>query len=100
VRQRTADEVALRPGAFYLINPGSVGQSRTADRCASFLVLDTARQVVTVHRVSYDADAVLAKTRAAGLMPAFSFLPPPVRDGLRWSVRAVGLSDAVKRMVG
>ena len=100
VRQRTADEVALRPGAFYLINPGSVGQSRTADRRASFLVLDTARQVVTVHRVSYDADAVLAKTRAAGLMPAFSFLPPPVRDGLRWSVRAVGLSDAVKRMVG
>jgi len=100
IRQRTADPVALRPGASYLINPGSVGQPRTADPRASFLVLDTARQVVSVHRVAYDAEAALAKTRAAGLMPAFSFLPSPVRDGLRWGVRAAGLSDAVKRMVG
>ena len=100
LRERTRDRVDLRPGAYYLINPGSVGQSRTADRRASFLVLDTDHRAVTVHRVAYDAEAALEKTRRAGLLPAFSFLPAPVRDSLRWSVRAAGLSDAVKRMVG
>jgi predicted phosphodiesterase len=98
VRECGGDQVPLRDGAYYLINPGSVGQPRTADRRASFLILDTANQVVTVHRVDYDAAAALAKTRRAGLMPAFSFLPAPMRDSLKWSVRAVGLSDVVKRI--
>jgi predicted phosphodiesterase len=100
LRERTRDRVDLRPGAYYLINPGSVGQSRTADPRASFVVLDTDLKAVTVHRVAYDAEVALDKTRAAGLLPAFSFLPAPVRDSLLWSVRAAGLSDAVKRMVG
>ena len=98
MRQCGGDQVALRADAYYLINPGSVGQPRTADRRASFLILDTTRRVVTVHRVSYDAAAVLAKTRRAGLMPAFSFLPRPLRNSLRWAVRAVGLSEVVKRI--
>jgi len=58
------------------------------------------RQVVSVHRVDYDAAATLAKTKSAGLTPAFSFLPEPVRDSLKRGVRAVGLSDVVKRMAG
>jgi diadenosine tetraphosphatase ApaH/serine/threonine PP2A family protein phosphatase len=98
MRECSGDEVPLRDGAYYLINPGAVGQPRTADRRASFLILDTTRQVVTVHRVSYDAAAALAKTRRAGLMPAFSFLPSPVRNSLKWAVNAVGLSEAVKRI--
>ena len=60
---KRGDEVPLRNDAYYLINPGSVGQSRTADPRASFLILATVRQVVTVHRVSYDTAAALAKTR-------------------------------------
>src|SRR5215211_7505063 len=98
MRQCSGDQVPLRADAYYLINPGSVGQPRTADRRASFLILDTTRRVVTVHRVSYDAAAALAKTRRAGLMPAFSFLPRPLRNSLRWAVRAVGLSEVVKRI--
>jgi predicted phosphodiesterase len=100
VRERTGDRVFLRDGAYYLINPGAVGQPRTADRRASYLLLDTVRQVVSVHRVDYDAAATLAKTKSAGLTPAFSFLPAPVRDSLKRGVRAVGLSAVVKRMAG
>ena len=98
MRECSGDEVPLRDGGYYLINPGAVGQPRTADRRASFLILDTIRQVVTVHRADYDAAAALAKTRRAGLMPAFSFLPRPLRNSLKWAVRAVGLSEVVKRI--
>jgi len=100
MRDRTADQVSLDAGAYYLINPGSVGQARTADRRAAYMVLDTARGVVTVHRVNYDVSSAWAKTRRAGLLPPFSFLPAPVRDSLKWSVRAVGLSEVMKRMAG
>ena len=100
VRDRTDDKVLLRHDAYYLVNPGAVGQQRTADHRASFLLLDTALRVVTVHRVDYDAGAALAKTRRAGLMPAFSFLPEPVRTTLKRGVRAVGLTDVVKRIAG
>ena len=64
------------------------------------MVLDTTRRIVTVYRVGYDDAAALAKTHAAGLSPAFSFLPIPVRNSLRWGVRAVGLSGVVKRLAG
>jgi len=98
MRERTGNRIALRPDAYYLINPGSVGQPRTADRRATFMTFDTAERTVTVHRVAYDFAAAHAKTRRAGLLPAFSFLPAPVRESLKWSVRAAGLSDVVKRL--
>ncbi len=47
------DDVALRAGSLYLVNPGTVGQPRSAERRATFIVLDTARQTVTVRRVEY-----------------------------------------------
>jgi diadenosine tetraphosphatase ApaH/serine/threonine PP2A family protein phosphatase len=99
MRECSGDQVPLREGAYYLINPGAVGQPRTADRRASFLTLDTAARIVTVHRVDYDAATALAKTRRAGLLPPFSFLPRPVRNSLKRVVRAVGLSELVKRIV-
>jgi predicted phosphodiesterase len=98
VREHTENRVSLRDDAWYLVNPGAVGQSRTADPRASYLLLDTARKVVTVHRVDYDLAAAMAKTKRAGLLPAFSFLPEPVRVSLKRGVRAVGLADVVKRM--
>ena len=100
MRERRGDKVFLHDDAYYLVNPGAVGQSRTADMRATYLVLDTEHQAVTVNRVAYDADAAALKTRRAGLMPAFSFLPAPVRDTLKRGVRAVGLSDVVKRLAG
>jgi predicted phosphodiesterase len=98
IEEPTGERIPLAPDAYYLVNPGTVGQPRTEDRRASFMILDTAGAVLTVHRVSYDIEAALAKTRRAGLRPAFAFLPAPVRESLKWGVRAVGLSEVVKRI--
>ena len=90
VRAHTDDEVVLCSDAYYLMNPGTIGQPRTADRRATYLVLDTVRQVVTVRRVEYDALIPLVKTWEAGLLSRFSFLPVPVRSllqGLRSALR-------------
>jgi predicted phosphodiesterase len=97
LRSHDADEVALQEDALYLVNPGSVGQPRTAERCATYLVLDTARPAISVRRIDYDARAAFAKTRAAGLMPRHNPLPAPLRAGLKWGAKAVGLYDVLKR---
>lgn len=98
VRVLPGEEILLRHDAYYLVNPGTVGQPRGADRRATFLVLDTARQVINVHRVNYDASVPWAKTRKAGLLPPFAFLPEPLRTSLQEGVRAVGLYGLVKRL--
>lgn len=100
MQELKGDQIPLHDDAYYLVNPGSVGQQHAADRRASFLVLDTARRLVTVHRVSYDVAAALGKTQRAGLAPPLSFLPDPVRKSLKWGVRAVGLSGVVRRIAG
>jgi predicted phosphodiesterase len=94
---RAADEVVLRDDALYLVNPGSVGQPRTAERRATYLVLDTAARTVSLRRVAYDAGAAFGKTRAAGLMPRSYKLPVPIRAGLRRVAGVLGLYDRVKR---
>jgi predicted phosphodiesterase len=80
---------ALREGSFHLVNPGTVGQPRTSDRRASYLVLDPDAATISVRRVRYDASPALAKTRKAGLAPRFSRLPEPVRKPLRRIYRAI-----------
>ncbi len=97
VRAQTGDEVVLRDDAYYLINPGTVGQPRTAERRATYLVLDIARQVVTVQRAEYDAAVPFAKTRRAGLLPRSSFVPGAIRGPLKRGVRALGLYDLMKQ---
>ena len=92
------DEVLLRDGAYYLVNPGSIGQPRIADWRATYLVVDTEFRAVTVHRVEYAFSVPLTKTRDAGLIPRSSFLPAPVRKALKWGVRASGLSGVAERM--
>ena len=92
VRTQMGDEIPLRDDAYYLINPGTVGQPRIADRRATFVILDTARQVVTIHRAEYDASIPLAKSHSAGLLPRFSSLPLPQwlkRAGCRLGMRSV-----------
>jgi len=62
-------EVQLRQDAYYLINPGTVGEPRTRDRRATYMVLDLARAAVTLRYVDYDASVPFIATREAGLAP-------------------------------
>jgi predicted phosphodiesterase len=88
VERRPGEEISLRDDAYYLINPGTVGEPRTADRRASYMVLDLGRRMLAVRRVGYDWSLPLAKTRRAGLAPRLSFLPAPVRGAIKSGWRA------------
>src|SRR5262249_22802145 len=92
-------ETALRNDAHYLVNPGTVGQPRTADHRATYMVLDTARQTVTLRHVDYDAAVPFAKTRKAGLAPPLSFLPASIREPLKQGLRACGLLEPARRLM-
>ena len=92
------DEVALRPGSYYLINPGTVGEPRTAERRATYMVLDTDRQVLSVRRVAYDAAIPFAKTRRAGIEPRrLGGLPTPLRAAIKNGLRRIGLYEILLR---
>lgn len=67
-RSPVGDTVALAPDALHLINPGTVGQPRGAERRATWMILDLACRTVTIRRVAYDNESAIAKARAAGLM--------------------------------
>jgi predicted phosphodiesterase len=97
VRSLAGDEIPLSENGYYLVNPGSVGQPRISDPRATYLILDTARWIITIVRVEYDRSVSLAKARRAGLRPPLSFLPAPVRAMMRRGVSALGLYDVVKK---
>jgi predicted phosphodiesterase len=65
----------LRPGARYLINPGSIGQPRDGNPLASFAIYDSDTRTVTVHRVPYRIEQAQSKILEAGL-------PRPLADRL------------------
>jgi predicted phosphodiesterase len=94
---RQEEHVSLRDDAYYLINPGTVGQPRGFDRRASYMVVDLAQRTVSLHRVNYDASAPLAATRKAGLAPAFAFVPAPVRGAFASGLRALRLDRPVRQ---
>lgn len=50
-----------------IFNCGSIGQPRDGDPRASYLIYDSARQIVEFHRVVYDTEKAAAKILAAGL---------------------------------
>lgn len=50
-----------------IINPGSVGQPRDGDPRAAFAVVDLATRSVTLDRVPYDTDRVIAAIEESGL---------------------------------
>ena len=64
----------------YLINPGSVGQSRAADPRASMVVYDALTRTAQLHRVGYNYSAARAKAMAMGLIPR----PHLLRRSARW----------------
>ncbi len=69
----SGQEIRLRDDAYYLINPGTVGEPRGRDRRASYMILDLARRTVTLRRVEYDAAVALIATREAGPAPRLGF---------------------------
>jgi len=97
IRVRAGDEIFLREDAYYLINPGTIGQPHTADPRATYVLFDVARPAIAVQRVEYDAAASRAKTRAAGLLDRSSFLPAAIRTPLKWGTQALGIYDRMKR---
>jgi predicted phosphodiesterase len=60
-------EITLNPDDYYLINPGSVGQSRDPDPRAAFLTYDTEKSWVRFYRIDYDHSASQKKAERAGL---------------------------------
>jgi predicted phosphodiesterase len=61
--------VRLQPGEPILLNPGSVGQSRTRDPRARLMVLDLHVRSATFHAVGYDIAACRDALRERGLPP-------------------------------
>lgn len=62
--------IKLGPDHKVIVNVGSVGQPRDKDPRACYAIFDTEQQEVSLHRVGYDIDGVVAKIREAGLPPS------------------------------
>ena len=90
-------EIKLRPDAYYLINPGTVGQPRARDRRASYMVVDLAQRSLSLHRVDYDDSMTLSATRKAGLAPAHSVVPAAVRASVASGLRLLRLDRPVRQ---
>ena len=69
VGQAESVALQLKPGARYLINPGSVGQPRAGDWRAAFAVFATDAQLVHFHRTPYNLKAAQDRIFAAKLPP-------------------------------
>lgn len=61
------ERLDLDDDARWLLNPGSVGQPRDGDARASWLELDTVRELARFHRVAYDIDQAAQAIIAAAL---------------------------------
>ena len=63
----TEDEPVPLQGRRAIVNPGSVGQPRDGDSRASYALLDTDAEQVTLRRVAYDIAATQREMGDAGL---------------------------------
>jgi diadenosine tetraphosphatase ApaH/serine/threonine PP2A family protein phosphatase len=91
VCEMPSKELELKPQAYYLINPGSVGQSRDEDPRAAYGVFDSERQSVQFRRVDYDRISADRKVGEAGLA---------VEPGVMWRSASWikrGLARTVRR---
>jgi diadenosine tetraphosphatase ApaH/serine/threonine PP2A family protein phosphatase len=67
VRILQGEEVCIKEGRRYLINPGSVGQPRDGDPRASYAIWDMDAGIVSLKRVDYDIASASRKILMAGL---------------------------------
>jgi hypothetical protein len=72
--------ISLRDGDPYLLNPGSVGQSRERGVVARFIILDLERRSAAFYAVPYDVDRCRSALRERGLPPDACHLRPPRFD--------------------
>jgi predicted phosphodiesterase len=70
--------MGISPGTRYLLNPGSVGQSREKSARAQFMVLDMARDAARFYAVRYDFRGARRALREREL-PSWALRPQPVR---------------------
>lgn len=66
-RASNAETIELDPDAYYLINPGSVGQPRDSDPRAAYALYDRERKLVEFRRVEYPVAVAQQKILDAGL---------------------------------
>ena len=93
-------EVPLRGGSCYLLNPGTVGEPRSEERRATWMLFDTGRRTVSVRRVAYDDRAAFDKTRRAGIEPRrLLSIPAPLRSALQGGLRRMGIYEMVRRVI-
>jgi len=65
--RRTVED--LHPDSRYMINPGSVGQSRDRDPRAAYAIYDHDRRRLYHYRVEYPVETARRRIRQAGLPP-------------------------------
>ncbi len=61
------DTIELEDNHKYYINVGSVGQPRGEDNRAQYVIYDTTKKTITLHRAEYDIQLTCKKIREAGL---------------------------------
>ena len=59
--------IQLSAGSRYLINVGSIGQPRDGIAAASYALLDTKKEILSIRRIPYDIEQAQEKIRSAGL---------------------------------
>lgn len=64
---RDFDKFSLEGDHQYFVNVGSVGQPRSDDKRAEYVIYDTLEQSVEPRKVEYDIDEACRKIREAGL---------------------------------
>lgn len=62
-----SETIELEDQAYYLLNPGSVGQPRDHDPRAAYSVYDAENRLCHMHRVPYDIESAQKKILEAGL---------------------------------
>ena len=87
----TADGTVALGDERWVLNPGSVGQSRDRDPRARAAVLDLDRREATFIAAEYDVEATRTALRARGLPEDACHLPPrsPLRRAAGRALRAV-----------
>ncbi len=65
--RRARHEIALTPGARWLVNPGAVGQPRDGDSRAAYALWRPEQATIELRRVAYDIAAAQRRMRTAGL---------------------------------
>jgi predicted phosphodiesterase len=96
IRKIVADDLILDMNQYYLINPGTIGEPRSSDHRATYMIYDSDASHLSVRRVAYDFLSTLRKTAAAGLRPLspVNRLPRPIRAAIKRYTRRFAVTPA------